>query len=167
MEGCPGTKWAKAQTAIFQRHRRTEKRSGTSLMRSIAKRLVDFSFALWDQRNKVNKNRDTSVEIQELNTQVDDEFKLGFKGLKAFGKYSARQVKAMAPYARKSWLRRVRVQRAALARRIERNEPPEWVTKTNVGLVTWMRAGKPPFLTQTMLQNFPELRPEFGEPTTT
>ena len=144
LEGCPGTLWVIAQQTIFQRSARNKFRTGRSWMRAVSRRLVDFAFALWQHRNEAAHSQSTSLIEQDVNQQIVSEFGKGFLGLRNLGftNQPAAQLQQAPLATRKAWLRNVRAQREALARKVKRNKVPEWAM-SSIGIVEWIRMGKP------------------------
>ena len=158
LEGCPCNLWAPAQAVYFQHSRRSKNRSAANWLRSVCKKLIDFSFTLWEHRNKAAKDRKTSIQERELNEAIDREFQEGFRGLRFVKemRLTAPALKRSSTTTKKAWLRTVRVQREALQRKAEKNKIPDWVL-SSIGIVEWMRQGKPSLPTDAIIGRFPEL----------
>ena len=152
LEGCPSKLWAEIQQTFFDSHKL--RRTGRTWVNKLLKRLVDFSFSLWDHRNKVDKAAETSVQERELNQQIDEEFRVGFYGLTRRINRHTRSVLKQKPLAiRKAWLRNVRVERAAMQRKRERNRAPDWALYT-IGYWTWSIEGKPAVPTEALCAKY-------------
>jgi len=158
LEGCPAFGWKSTQDEWFQRQ--GFKTSGRRWLRRVLTRIPDFSFRLWEHRNGVAHDNDTSLLSQEVNAAVDLEFNTGFRGF--VGKHRLRAsrevVKSGNLVQRQAWLRKVQTMRRALARQQEKRTAPSWVCDA-IGCVDWMqtceRTAAP---TEEMIAQFPQLR---------
>ena len=161
MEGCPGTQWAFAQEQIFKRNQKTAMRSGKTWMRMIAAQMVSFSFALWEDRNAAEHDRDRSILITEADRAIDKEFNKGFRDLRQIGFPVRSTIKGSSLEQKRAWLHRVKVQREALERRKESTRTPRWVLET-MGHISWTRAGRPAAPTEAMMSQYSQLRAMFN-----
>ena len=155
MEGCLGSLWIQAQQVQFHRLQRTRNRSGTTWGRMVATRMVEFAFALWEQRNEAAHGKTTSVAERDADAQIDAEFAEGFRGLYGMGLTSKtpRHLKKSKLSTKKALLRRIRVLRQALARCRLNCRAPQWAKQT-IGYIEWVRRCKPAKPTADIVATF-------------
>jgi len=139
LEGFPVVGWAEAQQNAFKpiHNKQTGKRWVAALVRELA----DTAWNMWQHRNDVNKNSETSLESIEINDRIRAEYQQRFYHLPQHSKKQARRSlddKLKAPLGRKNWLHNISAGRRFVATLAARNLPPP-----GISLVEWIRLGRP------------------------
>jgi hypothetical protein len=140
LEGFPVVGWAEAQQHAFKRIH--SKRTGKRWVAALVKKLADTAWNMWQHRNEVNNNSETSLESIEINDRIRAEYQQGFYHLPKHTKKQTRRSLddiLKAPLGtRKNWLHNISTGRRFVATLAARNLPPP-----GVSLVEWIRLGRP------------------------
>jgi hypothetical protein len=140
LEGFPVLGWADIQQQSYDRN--GSKRTGRRWITALVKKLAETVWNMWDHRNSVNTNNETSLASIEINNRIIAEYNQGFWHLP---KDTRKQIKQRseilaAPLStRRHWLYNISVGRRFAEEQRLRNIPPP-----GVSYMDWVRAGRPP-----------------------
>jgi len=74
LEGFPVIGWAEAQQLAFERV--PSKCTGKRWIAALVKKLADTSWNMWQYRNDINSQSDTSLESIKINNKITAEYQL-------------------------------------------------------------------------------------------
>jgi hypothetical protein len=122
LEGRPATGWMFAQEGHYRSIPGCMK-TGRRWITALIKKLWDTAWSLWDHRNKINTDSETSTATQELTRKIQEQFHLGVTQLprvvKRLFQNGIDGVMSRSTAQQKAWLRRVSVARERAQGRID------------------------------------------------
>ena len=124
LEGCPVKGWAEVQ----QRHYEWIKcqRTGERWLASLIQKVWDVAWDLWDHRNNVAHDKDSSVRVKQLLKDIEEQFNLGWSTVtqdaKALFRPGKERILAGNQAMQLAWLVRIRTARHLFSERVEEEQ---------------------------------------------
>ena len=144
LEGFPAKRWAEQQEDHLERT--GSKRSSRRWKAALVKKMAEVTWQMWDHRNTVNNEKETATMSLEVNNQIREEYRKGFRNLSSAACKLAQQSKEMLMNKglsyRQQWLRTITANREFQARHQNRREISKEILDSK-GHVWWVRNGRP------------------------